>query len=237
MSDRQNEQALKRWYATENGRAYKAKQMRYKKAAMQIYNIEQITDELYNISNECDEIRYFMSDDETLTSALNVDDEEAYEFRMLFMDLSAKCEKLDGILREEYVSEHFDDFLVGMLGNRFNTIGYDGYEEDYYNLTRYESELAQSESGKRALRLTKEQLLSTCGHCLGIVISFLDVRHSFDYLKASFDILKENNTSILKVIKDIEALYEKAVDDGFYGENKKLFNAYIEGLPDEVWLS
>lgn len=237
MADIQNDQALKRWYATDNGRAYKAKQMRYKKAAMQMLNIEQITDELYNISSECDEIRYFMSDDETLTAALDGDDEEAYEFRMLFLDLSAKCEQLVNILQEEYVSEHFDDLLVGMLGNRFNTIGYDGFEEDYYNLTRFESDLAQRESGKRVMRLNKEQIISTCGQCLGIVISFLDVRHSYDYLKASFDILKDNNTSILKTVKDIEALYEKAVNDGYWGENTKLFNDFVMSLPDELWLS
>ena len=220
-----------------NGRAYKAKQMRYKKAAMLIYNISDITDELYAIQTECDEIRYFMEDDETLTAALDSNDEEAYEFKVLFMDLSAKCERLHECLQDNCVTDHFDDFLVGMLGNRFNAVGYDGYEEDYYSLTSYDGGLAQRESGKRAMRLNKEQVLSVCGQCLGIIISFLDVRHSYDYLKASFDILKDKNTSILKTIKDIEALYEKAVEDGLYGENIKLFDMYAAALPDEVWLS
>jgi hypothetical protein len=237
MTTAQNTEALKRWYATDNGKAYKARNLRYKKAAMQMLNMEEMTDELYNICGECDEIQYFMTDDESLIDAMDGDEEEAYEFRMLFMDLSAKCDRLESILREEYVSEHFDDFLVGMPGNRFNAIGYDGYEEDYYSLTSFEGGLAQKESGKRVMRLTKDQMLSTCGHCLGIVISFLDVRHSYDYLKASFDILKEKNTAILNVIKDIEALYEKAVDDSFYGEHAKLFNDYVSRLPDEVWLS
>ena len=128
MSTYQNEEAYKIWLKTDNGKAYKAKQMRCKKAAMQTLNIDDITDELYTINSECDEIQYFMSDDESLTAALNDDEEEAYEFRMLFMDLSAKCEQLSEILREEYVTEHFDDFMVGMLGNRFNAVGYDSYE-------------------------------------------------------------------------------------------------------------
>jgi len=225
------------WLKTDNGRAYKAKQIRYKKSVLAMLRLDDITDELYTIQSECDEIQYFMSDDETLTAALDDNDEEAYEFRMLFMDLSAKAYRLDEILREDYVTEHFDDFLVGALGNRFNVIGYDGYEEDYYNLTTFESGLAQTESGKKITRLTKEQMLSACGQCLGIVISFLDVRHSYDYLKASFDILKNQNTSILKTIKVIEELYENAVKDDPNDESVKLFDSYLMGLPDEVWVS
>ena len=86
MSVIENKEAYQKWLKTDNGRAYKAKQMRYKKAAMLIYNINDITDELYTIQTECDEIRYFMDDDETLTAALDGDEEEAYEFKMLFMD-------------------------------------------------------------------------------------------------------------------------------------------------------
>jgi hypothetical protein len=237
MYEYEVKQSYKRWLKTDNGRAYKAKQMRYKKAAMSMINKENVYEELYEIMNECDEIRYFISDDESLVEAMNDDEEEAYEFRMLFMDLSAKCETLECTMRDNYVTEHFDDFLVGILGNRFKMIGYDEYEEDYFNLTLFEAGLAQTESGKRVMRLTKEQMLEVCGQCLGIVISFLDIRHKYDYLKASFDILKNKNSSILQTIKGIEELYEKAVEDSFCGEHDKLFNMYVSGLPDEVWLS
>ncbi|MCL2752052.1 MAG: hypothetical protein FWE62_04775 [Firmicutes bacterium] len=227
----------KTWLETDNGRAYKAKQMRYKKSALAMLQLEDITDELYTIQTECDEIQYFMSDDETLTAALDDNDEEAYEFRMLFMDLSAKANRLDEILREEYVTEHFDDFLVGALGDRFNLIGFDGYEEDYYGLTAFEQGLAQTESGKRITRLTKDQMLTVCGQCLGIVISFIDIRHKYDYLKSSFDILKNQNNSILQTIKAIEELYEKAVEKDPKDENVRLFDSYLASLPDDVWVS
>lgn len=235
----ESKESYERWIRTKNGRAYKAKQLRYKKAALRTLNMEDISDELYAINSECDEIRYFMSDDDTLLDAMDGDDDEAYEFKMLFSDLSGKCEQLYEAIHDNYVNEHFNDFMVGILGNRYNCIGYDGFMEDYYALTGYEGDMAQNESGKRIMRLTKEETLSVAGQCFGIAISFLDVRHSYDYLKSSFCILKETNISILQVIKDIEVMYEKAAADEFYlsSESTKQFDYLVACLPDEVWLS
>jgi hypothetical protein len=230
------EAAQKRWEKTENGKAYKAKKLRHKKAALELLNLDDITNMLYEIGSECEEIYYFMADDETLLDALDGDEEEAYEFRMVFSDLSAKCDSLSEAINDG-VTRHFDDFMVGLLGNRYKAVGYDGYEEDYFGLTSYDGGRAQEESGKRVMRLNKEEILSVCGQCLGVVISFLDVRHSYDYLKATFDILKEKNTSVLRQIKAIEELYEKAAEEDFQGENGRLFGLYADGLPDEVWLS
>jgi hypothetical protein len=214
----------------------KARNMRHKKAALATLNYDSITDELYALSEECDGIRYLMADDEMLLNALDGDEDDAYEFRMMFSDLSAKCESLDYALRDTDVTEHFNDFLVGILGNKYNAVGYDSYEEDYFNLTRFEGELAQSESGKRIMRLTKEQMLSVCGQCIGIVVSFLDIRHKYEYLKATFDILKDQSTSILRTVKDIEALYEQAMEDGPGSYSMELLDKYISNLPDDVWL-
>jgi hypothetical protein len=236
MPNLHEQESYKRWLKTDNGRAYTAKNLRYKKAALHMMCLEDITEELYAIQNECDEIKYFMEDDETLTAGMD-DDEEGYQFRVLFADLSAKCYRLDEALRDAYVSEHFDDYLVGMLGDRFRVIGYDGYQEDYYNLTSFEAGLAKTESGKRVMRLTKEQVLATCGQCLGIVLSFLDVRHSFDYLKASFDILKDHNLAVLNAIKSVDKLYQLASEDERYGEYDSRFERYLSELPDEVWVS
>ena len=42
------------------------------------------------------------------------------------------------------------------------------------------------------------------------------MRQSFDHLKATFDILKDENTSLPQIIKEIDQAYEKAADVGFY---------------------
>lgn len=214
----------------------KARNMRYKKAAMAAIGLDTINDELYEIGNECADIRYFIDDEETLMDALDGDDEEAYEFKMMFSDLSFKCEQLDGAMRDNYVTEHFDDFFVGILGNRYSAVGYDGYEEDYFSLTCWQTGLAQTESGKRLTRLTKDELLSVAGQCMGIVLSFLDIRYKYDCLKATFDILRNENTSVLKLITDINEAYEKANADDFYGDSTKRLDMLISSLPDRNWL-
>lgn len=221
---------------TETVKREKARNMRYKKSALSTLGIETIKDELYEIGSECSNIQWFVDDDETLLNALDGDEEEEYEFRMMFSDLSAKCDQLDYAIRENYVTEHFDDLLVGILGDRYRVVGYDGYEEDYFNLTSWEGGLAQKESGKRLMRLTKEDLLSVAGQCLGVVISFLDIRHTYDYLKSTFDILKNENTSVLKMVKDIEEAYEKANEADFYGENARSLDILIQSLPERFWL-
>ena len=74
-------------------------------------------------------------------------------------------------------------------------------EEDYYSLTAYDAQLAQTEAGKRLMRKTKADMLSTIGQCVGTLIAFLDLRQSYDYLKATVDILRDENTSLLKQIR------------------------------------
>ena len=217
----------------------KARQLRYKKAALARLNLDTIRDELYEISENCDNVRYFIEEDsETLLAALDGDEEEEYEFKMMFFDLSAKCDRLSEVLYDGYVTEYFDDFLVGVAGNRYELVGYDGYEEDYYSLTSYDVEAGTTESGKRLLRLTKNELISTAGQVFGIVMSFLDITSCYDSLKAAFDILREDNTSYLKIIKEIDSAYDAADKDEFYfwTNSTKRFDELIEQLPDRAWL-
>lgn len=50
----------------------KARQLRYKKAALARLNLDTIRDELSEISENCDNVRYFIEEDsETLLAALN----------------------------------------------------------------------------------------------------------------------------------------------------------------------
>ena len=213
----------------------KARQLRYKKAALARLNLDTICDELSEISENCDNVRYFIEDDsETLLAALDGDEEEEYEFKMMFFDLSAKCDRLSEVLYEDCVTEYFDDFLVGVAGNRYELVGYDGYEEDYYSLASYDGKAGTNESGKRLLRLTKNELISTAGQVFGIVMSFLDITSCYDSLKAAFDILREDNMSYLKIIKEINEAYDAANKDGFcsWDNSTKKFDMLIEQLPD-----
>ena len=216
--------------------AERSRQLRYKKAALAELGYNQIRDSIYNMTEECDNIRWIMdSDIDTLTNALDGDEEEAFEFRMMFAELSAECEQLWSAI-DEYEEQHFDDCSVALIGNRFDAVGYDGYQEDYYSLTSYESELAVSESGKRIMRMTKPEMLQEIGRTLGIILSFQNVQYKYEYLKATMDILKGENHSFLQAIKDIEAAYEKMDEDGRYSEAGRNFDRLIGELPDKTWV-
>jgi chromosome segregation ATPase len=219
-------------------KAEHSRQLRYRKAALAELGYEQIRDRLYEISGECENIRWIMDGDiDTLTNALDGDEEEAYEFRMMFAELSAECEQLWSAI-DEYEEQHFDDCSVALIGNRFEAVGYDDFQEDYYSLTSYESELAVSESGKRIMRMAKPEMLQEIGRTLGIILSFQNVQYKYEYLKATMDILNGENASFLQTIKDIEAAYEKANEDGFHEWERSVreFDRLIGDLPDKTWI-
>lgn len=225
-------------------KAERSRNLRYKRSILEDLNIEAIRDFLWEVQEECDNIAYSW-DDENILDALDGDEEDAYEFKMMFSDLSADCDQLVERFGDEYITEHFDDFFTGLAfgGNLpFNTFGWDSYETDYFRLTRFESELAASESGKRLKRLTKDELISTAGQCLGIALSYLNLRYKYDYLKATFDVLKGEHGAILKTVKDIETLYEKVFDDydgrllSSWSDEVRAFDQLLNHLPERLWV-
>jgi hypothetical protein len=217
--------------------ADKARQLRYKKPALEILHWEAITDGLYDLSSQCDSLQWAMQDDDALLDALGGNEEEAFEFRMAFGDLAAGAESLLQQLHDCYIdSEDFDAVMVGLLGNKYNVVGFDSIEEDYCSLTEYDQELATSAAGQRLMRLTKPEIIATVGRCLGISIAYLDVRHKHDYLSSSFDILKERDHSLLDTIKDIDALYISAEETGWRCESAKRFDMLLSYLPERVWV-
>lgn len=220
-------------------KAERAKQLRYKKSIAEGFNIKEILDELMVICEECNDIRYIAEGDEdTLIAALDGDEEDAYEFRMMFSDLSQESENLYDKLNDEYVTEYFDEFFCRVAGGCVRMLGYDSYEEDYYELTRFESELAQGESQKRLMKLTKQEILKAAEQCFGVASAFLNIRYKYDYLKATFDIIRNENTSFLENIKGIEKAYEKACADEFspFAKSTKEFERLTNALPERMWL-
>ena len=220
-------------------RALKARNLRYKKGALASLGYEAIIAELYDIQEACSDVRWFTNqDDDTLLNALDGDEEAEWEFRMAFTDLDGKAYQLIEAMANENVQQDFDDCTVALIGNRYELVGYDSFEEDYFNLCRYEGELATSEAAKRFMRHTKAEMISITGQCLGTLIAFLDLRQQYDYLKTTIDILRGENTSLLQQIKAIDDAYSAAADEGFHSwmpETRK-FDALIRELPDRIWI-
>ena len=183
-------------------------------------------------------------DDGTLLNALDGDEDDVWEFRMAFSDLEAKADRLEQIIGDYCgwdvggFERTYNDCTVALIGDRYQIIGYDGVEEDYFALTTYDERLAQSEAGKRLMRRTKADMLSTIGQCVGILLAFLDLRQQYDYLKATFDILRDENTSLLQTIKEIDAAYDAVTTEWWNRSNEAVrrFDALLETLPDRAWI-
>ena len=217
----------------------RTRNLRYKKPALASFGYDAIVAEMWEIIGAIEDVQWFIDDgDETLLNALDGDNEAEWEFRMAFADLAAKADRFHELWDEMVDKQAFDDYTVALIGNRYKLIGYDWDEEDYYSLFGYEKDLAFTEAGKRVMRHTKADMLSNIGMCMGIMIAFLDLRQSYDYLKATFDILRDENTSLLQTLKEIQDLYAKAAAENFYSwrDATRQFDRMLANLPDHVWI-
>ena len=170
--------------------------------------------------------------------AMDGEEEDFYEFQMMFSDLSAEADQLYDILQDSQIEENFDDCTVALMGNRFECIGYDTVEEDYFGLCQYESELAQTVSGKRVMQLTKKEMLSVIGQCISAMAAFWSIREKYDRLQAVFGILKDDNHSIIETVKEIEKTYNEFCNDGCYEYSNaaKQLDRLCNALPDRAWI-
>ena len=219
-----------------SNRAYKAKQVRYRRAALALVQRNHICDELYEIAEECSTLEWSIEDDDTLIDIFDGDTDEIYEFRFAFSALSNKCELLHEQLCNYEVTEHFDDFFVGALGKPYAMVGYDSFEEDYFGLCSWDAELAQSASGKRLMKLTKENLISIAGQCVGVMMCFLDIQHSYDCLKSVFDLLKDERSELIANVMTVDDMYEKMQENPYDYTLQGQFNSLTLMLPERVWV-
>ena len=222
--------------------AQRARNLRYKRPALANLGWDYIGSTLCDIQSACTDVHWFFKDEgENLVAALDGDEEEAYEFAMAFADLESLANMLSEEIEnlsylEDDFQQHFDDCTVALLGNRYNTIGFDTFEEDYYSLCSYESKLATTEAGKRLMRLTKAEMISKIGQCVGITLAFFDLERQYDYLKATMDILRGENNSILQVVKNIEEAYEAAASDRGSLADMEKFDELLRELPERCWV-
>lgn len=226
----------------EETKRFKAKQLRYKKPIAKELNLDSLTQDLWNIQEACEEVHWYTDSDDgndSLVNALSGDEDEAYEFKMAFSDLCAECERMIEDIQEEWVPECFDIFFVA--AGAVDLLGWDSYEQDYYGISQYESELAETDSRDRLKRMTKDELIDASRQCFKVYQAYIGLRNRYDSLKAAIDILRDQNTGVLQAVKEIEKLYDAAQEkQGNYAEYSKEwkeFERYADALPQEAWIA
>lgn len=229
----------------EETKRFKAKQLRYKKPIVKDLNLEKITQDLWDIQEECENIRWYTDSEDgndSLINALAGDEDEAYEFKMAFGDLCAECDKMFEDLHEEWVPEYFDIFFVAIGAGNLDggLLGWDSYENDYMGIS-CTSSFAEDEAKKKLKFLTKDDLIAAARQCFKIYHSYIGLRNRYDSLKAAIDILRDQNTGYLQVVKEIEKLYEEASQEtGPYRDWSKAsmdWKRYTDTLPPEAWIA
>lgn len=226
----------------EETRRIKAMNLRYKKPIAKGLNLDDIRNSLWDISEACGEVQYYVDcDDETLLNALDGDEDDAYEFKMMFSTLSAECEQMQYDLENEYIPEYFDLFFAA-INKGGEMLGFDTYEGDYYGLGSFESAYANKEAVKKIKALTKDKMIETMQCCFRVYQAYIGLTYRYDCIKSAMDILRSENTSYLKTIKEIEKLYEKADEEteGFKycwnGSTLKKLDRLLENVPQEAWI-
>ena len=71
--------------------------MRQRKPLVKNMNLEFIQQDLYEMQEACEDIRWYTDSEDgndSLINALDGDEDEAYEFKMAFADLCAECERM-----------------------------------------------------------------------------------------------------------------------------------------------
>lgn len=224
----------------EKTKRYKAMQLRYKKPIAKNLNLEVIQQDLWDIQEACEDVHWFTDSEDgndSLINALSGDEDEAYEFRMAFADLCAECERMFEDLQEEWVPDCFDILFVAAGAG--DLLGWDSYEQDYFGIGCSKS-FAEDEAKNKLKQMTKDEMIEAVRQCFRVYTAYIGLRNRYDSLKAAIDILRDQNTGYLQVVKEIEKLYEAAQtkQDRYaeYSKEWKEFERYTGALPPEAWI-
>ena len=221
----------------EETKRFKAKQLRYKKPIVKDINLEKITSDLWDIQGECEDVHwYFDTDDDTLINALDGDEDEVYEFKMMFADLCAECDRMLDDLQEEWVPECFDIFFVATgssdLGGGY--LGWDSYEQDYMGISCTDL-FAEDEAKKKLRRMTKDDIIDAARQCLRVLYAYIGLRNRYDSLKAAMDILRDKNTAYLQMVKRLDEMYDRLEESEFWVDEE--WKKITDNLPQEAWIA
>ena len=217
----------------------KAKKICYKKPILRKLNYDYMCEKAWEMLEECQALQWLDgADEEVLLEAFDDDDEQLFEFRMLFSTLSVDCEKFIEDLKEFGVPDHFDDFVCFSAdGNEFGgMMGYESIEGDYFGIEPFMYPWCDEATQKRLERLTKVEILETAKNCFKVMTAFLSISSRYEDLKDAFDILKGKQLNFLGTIKEIEKLYESANYENFCGKATWTFDRLVIELPQEIWV-
>ncbi len=229
----------------EETKRFKAKQLRYKKPIVKNLNMDSITQDLWDIQEECENVRWYTESEDgndSLINALAGDEDEAYEFKMAFADLCAECDRMREDIEEEWVPECFDIFFVAAEAGESwgGLLGWDSYEQDYFGIS-CDSSFAEDEAKKKLKQMTKEDLIAAARQCFKVYSAYIGLRNRYDSLKAAIDILRDQNTGYLQAVKEIEKLYEAASQDEWsrkdWSKESREWEQYTDALPQEAWIA
>lgn len=229
----------------EETKRFKAKQLRYKKPIVKNLNMDSITQDLWDIQEECENVRWYTESEDgndSLINALAGDEDEAYEFKMAFADLCAECDRMREDIEEEWVPECFDIFFVAAEAGESwgGLLGWDSYEQDYFGIS-CDSSFAEDEAKKKLKQMTKEDLIAAARQCFKVYSAYIGLRNRYDSLKAAIDILRDQNTGYLQAVKEIEKLYEAASQDEWsrkdWSKESREWEQYTDALPREAWIA
>lgn len=226
----------------EETKRQKARNLRFKKPIIRDLNLDKINEELWDIQEACEEIRWYTDSadgEDTLINALDGDEDEAYEFKMAFAELCTECEKMQMDLQEEWVPKCFDLFFVAISQNS-DLLGWDAYEGDYFGINEW-SDYARDEATKQLERMTKRELIAASHQCFKVYQAYTGLRNRYDSLKVAIDVLRDQNTGVLQTVREIERLYKQVTEcremSSDYGVALKEFGRCVDALPQEAWIS
>lgn len=230
----------------EETRRQKAKAMRYKKPLVRYLNYDALILDLYEIMEDCENIRWYTDSEDgedSLIYALDGDEDEAYEFKMAFADLCAESDKMREDLGRgfEWIPECFDIFFVAIgAGSSFGgLLGYDSFEQDYFGIGCADY-FAEDEAKKKLKSMTKDNLILAARQCFHIFYAYMGLRNRYDNLKAAMDILRDQNTGYIQTVKEIERLYDEMDKDHStrdkWSRETREWKRYTSALPQDAWL-
>lgn len=231
--------------SAEEAKRLKAKQLRYKKPIVKNLNLYSIKQDLWDILEECESVRWYTDSDDgsdSLINALAGDEDDAYEFKMAFGDLCAECEQMRMDLEEEWVPSCFDLFFVAIGAGESGggLLGWDSWEQDYFGISCTDA-WAEDEARKKLKQMTKDELIAAARQSFKVYHAYIGLRNRYDSLKAAIDILRDQNTGYLQAVKEIEKLYEAVTANVYaqhtYSKESQDWKRYTDTLPQEAWIS
>lgn len=206
-----------------------------------------ISDKIYDISNDCSSVSWSLHDEEVLLSAFDDSEDYVYAFKESFDLLSSAAERMTEALSEwdsydDDFGETFDLFLTGISdGTGIRVLGFDTEEEDYYTITSFESHLSRKACYERVMKkFKKDDILHTANRIFRILSGYFDLERRYEYLQAAIDIIKGQTDNALKEVRTLEKAYEDAehAEWDSYSEECKAYERAVKAFNeyDKVWV-